>query len=884
MSNLVSIPFKRTYEANVKDAVRLYIHDHTGSHPDALRHDIAEWEKLRRAAIGMSVHANRARDFTRYHAQLLRIQSKLPADIGLPIAYGAAFADPNALPITLNDLHFERAALLFNLAALYSQLGASEDRSTFDGIKRAMAYFSAAAGTLAYLKSSALPKLPPPPDTLAPTSPLIPYTDYPLDLTPGFVTGLYHAMMAQAEECFWQKAKMDNMKNTIIAKLASSVATHYQSSMEAIRGATPSIKHLFPTSWLAYIETKQYHFEAVAHYRMSLVEGEASRYGKELSYLTEALAAEKKAYEIARKGRVVQAVARDVQTFLDVIQKDHARAERDNDLIYHDYVPAGASLAVVTPTHVAKATVPKELENPASVEGPPLFEELLGWGANEAINIYDDRKRKLVKEKVVDQIEEIKERANSKLQELHLPAALDALDQTVRLPPSLLRKAEEVRLEKGPERIEALMEDVARVAGLGRRLLEEAMSILDDEAEEDENARAQGLTQRRPSHEANQELMHKYERYHSVLTQAAESDESVRRKYDEWEESIGELTWDEARLERAIPSSTAPSGRSTRETEIHRRALRLRLEHLDDLHRELTDYARRAQNLADADDVRPRIVRAAAGFAQLAEVAPVVFEDILDDELAKYDKFLGAVEDGAGRQGAVLEEIEHHNQLLLESRREDPAAKERERALQSLDLAYHKYREIVRNLEEGLNFYNELSKMLTQFKEACKMWARERSQELHAMIQARENMALQQATPPPESPAPLPEREPEPESEPESEPEPEPEPEQQVVPQPDSELESDEEEEEESEPEPEPEPEPAPAPRRTARTPARKTAPTPSFPKPAPIGKQPAASKKSTGLPSLMAADWGFEDVPLAPGPPPPPAPAATPRRSSRRR
>ena len=113
-----------------------------------------------------------------------------------------------------------------------------------------------------------------------------------------------------------------------------------------------------------------------------------SSYGKELSYLTEALAAEKKAYDIARKGRVVQAVARDVQTFLDVIQKDHARAERDNDLIYHDYVPAGASLAVVTPTHVAKATVPKELENPASVEGMPLFEELLGWGANEAISEY----------------------------------------------------------------------------------------------------------------------------------------------------------------------------------------------------------------------------------------------------------------------------------------------------------------------------------------------------------------------------------------------------------------------------------------------------------------------------------------------------------------
>lgn len=36
------------------------------------------------------------------------------------------------------------------------------------------------------------------------------------------------------------------------------------------------------------------------------------------------------------------------------------------------------------------------------------------------------------------------------------------------------------------------------------------------------------------------------------------------------------------------------------------------------------------------------------------------------------------------------------------SRKDDPAVKEREHALQSLDLAYHKYKEIVRHLDEGL--------------------------------------------------------------------------------------------------------------------------------------------------------------------------------------
>lgn len=45
---------------------------------------------------------------------------------------------------------------------------------------------------------------------------------------------------------------------------------------------------------------------------------------------------------------------------------------------------------------------------------------------------------------------------------------------------------------------------------------------------------------------------------------------------------------------------------------------------------------------------------------------------------------------------------QEQNELFIQSRREDPTIKEREHALQSLDLAYHKYKEIIRNLDEGL--------------------------------------------------------------------------------------------------------------------------------------------------------------------------------------
>lgn len=64
-----------------------------------------------------------------------------PNQIGLEFSYAHVFAPSSSVPVTLRSLTFERAATLFNLAALYSQLAASEDRSSQDGLKRAALYY-----------------------------------------------------------------------------------------------------------------------------------------------------------------------------------------------------------------------------------------------------------------------------------------------------------------------------------------------------------------------------------------------------------------------------------------------------------------------------------------------------------------------------------------------------------------------------------------------------------------------------------------------------------------------------------------------------------------------------------------------------------------------
>lgn len=208
------------------------------------------------------------------------------------------------------------------------------------------------------------------------------------------------------------------------------------------------------------------------------------------------------------------------------------------------------------------------------------------------------------------------------------------------------------------------------------------MDILDNEASEDEAARSSKPLTRPPSHVANHELTSKGERYRRILAEAKDSDEHVRQKWDEWEINIRELTWDEASffllclylthgsvhlhtnqadLEVFVPSSTVSmTGSSTPGADItktHARALRVLLESLDDVIRARAQYVERAERLADADDIGPRILKVAAGFERWTDVKPAIFNDVSDEELAKYDKFIQGIDEGRGKQDELLDEI-----------------------------------------------------------------------------------------------------------------------------------------------------------------------------------------------------------------------------------
>ena len=78
------------------------------------------------------------------------------------------------------------------------------------------------------------------------------------------------------------------------------------------------------------------------------------------------------------------------QALLEAVQKALARAEKDNDLIYHQEVPAASSLPQIKEVGMVQPVISDALREPKNALGNDavIFGELLGYGAKVAISLF----------------------------------------------------------------------------------------------------------------------------------------------------------------------------------------------------------------------------------------------------------------------------------------------------------------------------------------------------------------------------------------------------------------------------------------------------------------------------------------------------------------
>lgn len=126
---------------------------------------------------------------------------------------------------------------------------------------------------------------------------------------------------------------------------------------------------------------------------------------------------------------------------------------------------------------------------------------------------------------------------------------------------------------------------------------------------------------------------------------------------------------------------------------------------------------------AKEDDVNSELLKEAARLEReypMQQVSASQFESLFDKRLQRYSTDEQEAKREETEQDRLLSRVAEMNTSFQNAKRGDTSSKEREQALQNLENAYLAYKEILRNLETGRKFWNDLSAITTRFRDECR--------------------------------------------------------------------------------------------------------------------------------------------------------------------
>lgn len=388
---------------------------------------------------------------------------------------------------------------------------------------------------------------------------------------------------------------------------------------------------------------------------------------------------------------------------------------------------------------MAISRVPKEIAEPSAFIGDhgefgrPLFAKLVPYSVHIAASIYEERRDRIINTNIIAELEILTTKIHDALQSLNLPGSLQALEKPLGLPQSIISHADELRQADALTRIQRSFSDTAKLKASDEAIFAEGTQLLNTEAAEDKRLRAKYGTDRwnRPdSLSASPKLYAQVSEIDGYLKSAANSDELVRKKFRETEDMLHILSGSDRDIGQFVPSSR----RVTIPPKLDEAATRLRAT-LNEVSRFENRRRRKIESLrekAKKDDIHPTILTEAARLEReypSQQIVPAHFEDFFDKRLGRYDADIDSLKVEAEEQNRLIAQLEKDNGHFVAAKKGDTSGKEREQALQKLEGAYFKYKEIVSNLEVGRKFYNDLSRIVGSFRDDARTFTHERRDE-----------------------------------------------------------------------------------------------------------------------------------------------------------
>ncbi|KAA0046303.1 ALG-2 interacting protein X [Cucumis melo var. makuwa] len=600
------------------------------------------------------------------------------------------------------NIHLEKAAVLFNLGAVYSQIGLSFDRATVEGRRQASHAFIAAAGAFAFLRDNA--------STKASIG-----TSTTVDVSVECVGMLERLMLAQAQECVFENTIAKGSTPGVCAKISRQVGLYYEEALAALNA--PPLNQHFDKAWIAHVQLKAALFLAEACYRYSLELHEKENIAEEIARLRSGISALTEAKK-SSKGAAAQ--------LLDAINKLEAnlnrnleRAVKENDRVYLMRVPNPSTLPPLPAFSMVKSMAMNEVLD-ASKE--KMFACLIPDSSAKALSRYTEMVDDIIRTQA-EKLQQASELTRVRLKEMDLPESILALEGNSSLPTDLKEDVEAVQISGGPIGLEAELQQLRDLRRVNSEMLVQIEELLQKEAREDSQFRSQfGTRWTRPqSSTLTKNIQDRLNRFAGNLKQAAESDARIERSVKDHSALLSIL--DHRPIESALPTLARPIMSLDANEDAILGTLKQSLRQLENLGAQRAGLEDMLKEMKRKDDILPKLMTSTGSY-----------EDLFRKEVSKYDNICEEISRNIEAQEQLLLQIQgQNNEFSVIFNLEDYKAS-RERCYKQIQAAVAKYREIKENINEGLKFYVTLQDAITNVKQQCSDFVMTRN------IQCREMM------------------------------------------------------------------------------------------------------------------------------------------------
>uniref|UniRef100_A0A3B4X9J4 Programmed cell death 6 interacting protein n=1 Tax=Seriola lalandi dorsalis TaxID=1841481 RepID=A0A3B4X9J4_SERLL len=506
MATFISVPLKKSSEADLVKPLSKFVTAtySAGEEQGEYIRAVEELNKLRKNALGrpLDKHESSLEILLRYYDQLCAVEPKFPFSenqLCLTFTWKDAFDKGSlfggSVKLALASLGYEKTCVLFNAAALASQIASEQNLDNDEGLKAAAKYYQVGVPPHIYIVE---------------------------------ITVSCRDMM------------LNKMKDAVIAKLANQAADFYGDAFKQCQ-----YKDNLPKEVLPVLAAKHCIMQANAELHQSVLAKQKKRFGEEIARLQHA--AELVKTVASRYDEYVS-----VKDLSDKINRALAAAKKDNDFIYHDRVPEVKDLEHIGKAALVKATA---ITPPLSQKFTDLFEKMVPMAVQQSMSIYSQRKAETVN-RLVGSMREATNLCNGVLASLNLPAALEDLSGDS-IPQSIAEKARSIVQQGGLQSIEQLIKDLPELLTRNREILDESLKMLDDEETTDNELRTKFNQRwnRTPSGDLYKPLRAEGTNFRNILDKAVQADQVVRDRYGSHCDMIALLCKPENELNAAIPSA-----------------------------------------------------------------------------------------------------------------------------------------------------------------------------------------------------------------------------------------------------------------------------------------------------------------------------------------